>query len=139
MKKIYIGVIVLLLLLASVIGYRKFQKRAATSPSYQAVQTTQTTSEADELSQEQESFNQDANELEGIEKDASLDNLDQDLTDMSGTSTSSNTKVDTAYLESLEKDLGSEISTFSTDSQDLEGINGDTALSALDSELSVIK
>lgn len=138
MKKIYIGVIILLLLLVSAISYRKFQKIAAV-PSKNTPTENQTSSEADELSQEQESFNQDANELESMEKDASLDNLDQDLADMSGTEASSNNKIDTAYLESLEKDLGSEISAFSADSQDLEGINGDTALSALDSELSVIK
>lgn len=134
MKKIYIGTFVIILLLASAAGYYKFQKKLTIKPVFHP-SATQPITETDELSQEQESFNKDAADIEKMDQDNSLAGLDQDLALISGEQTPS----DNVSLNALENELNSEISAFSSDSKELDGISNDMSLSSLDTELNTIK
>lgn len=87
-----------------------------------------------DLTSEEEALNQDISDLEGLEEDKSLDNLEIDLTNILG----EEVVVETASLENLPAELSSEIDSFSTDLKDLESLNNDTSLDALDEGLSGI-
>jgi len=144
MEKMYIGAFVFLLLAVTVAGisYRQSHKKG------NAVVANLPVEEINKLSEDQEALSRDVAILKEISADdESLSDINQDLADISGeqdgaNGSFNNSKInkttDVAYLETLESGLGSEIANFSSDSQDLEGINSDMSLTTLDSELSGI-
>lgn len=115
MKKIYIGLWVLVLVVLVIGGIYWQSQKAAISPIEK------------ELTVEE-----DIAELEELEKDASLENLEQDLTDI----TEEVPAVETASLENTETELGFELSDFSNDLSDLKGFESDISLDNLDTGLS---
>jgi hypothetical protein len=139
MKKMYVGAIVLLLM-AVVVGISFRQSHRGKIANDIAV--TLPVQETNELVQGQESLAQDDIDLEEMAKtDENLESINQDLADISGEPAdekeplSSNKAVNVAYLETLESDLVSDLASLSSDTQDLEGMNNDTSLNTLDSEL----
>jgi len=126
-KKFYIGFGVFLLVLF-IIGAIYWQsQKVAVSPI------------ESEVSFEEQALEQDAADLEGLEKDQSLENLEQDLNEIAEEiiPATSGKKIDITSIENLESELALELSGFSNDLSDLEGgfIN-DTSLDTLDSGLS---
>ncbi|MBU3925160.1 MAG: hypothetical protein V1732_02000 [Patescibacteria group bacterium] len=150
MKKMYVGIVALLLVaVVAGVSYRQFHRGGVKNN----VAITLPGEETNELVKNQEDLAQDILDLEGMAADdESLNNVNQDLADISGEQINNNEllntnkaskasdinaskTIDVAYLETLESNFGLEIAGFSSDSRDLEGISGDTSLSSLDSEL----
>lgn len=140
LKKMYAGVIALLLI-SVVAGISYWQSHRGGND----VAVNLPIIEVNKLTEDQEALGKDITDFEEAAFDyESLDNIDQDLADISSEQISNkessiiNKTVDVAYLEKMETDFGLEIASFSNDSQDLEGISSDMSLSVLDNELSGI-
>jgi len=133
MKKIYIGIGVLVLALIVAAGIYWQSRKVAVSPI------------ESEVSSEEQALEQDVSDLEGLEKDQSLDNLEQDLSEISEEKVVSETptappgkKIETASIENLESELSLELSGISTDLSELSGFESDASLGDLDTGLSGI-
>lgn len=115
MKKIYIGLGVLAIVIIVVGGIYWQLQKTAVSPIEK------------ELADEEESLNQDIGDLEELNEDAALNALDEDLIDVSEEEIS---------IEDLESELAAELNDFSGDFNELEGLEGDASFDNLDNGLS---
>lgn len=90
-----------------------------------------------EVSFEEQALEQDIASLEEFEQDKSLENLEQDLSQITEEELlTTNKKIDITSIENLESELNSELTSLSDDFSDLEdGFINDTSLANLDSEL----
>lgn len=86
------------------------------------------------LKDEEMALNQDLSDLESLAGDESLGNLEYDLTRAAG----ENVIIETASIEKLESEFADELNSLSSDFANLEGINNDASLDALDGGLSNI-
>ncbi len=135
MKKIYIGVGILALVLVIGLGVFWQSKKVAVSPTVSPLEQ--------EVATEEESLDKDIAELEGINQDTSLDTLEEDSTGIAEETTptapvSGTKKIDIASIENLESELDVELSSFTTDFSELEGIESDASFDNLDTGLSGI-
>jgi len=129
-KKIYIGLGIFLAALLVVGGIYWQSRKAAVSPI------------ESEVSFEEQSLEQDIADLEGFEKDQSLENLEQDLSEIAEEAVfvTPGKTIDITSIENLESELDAELSSFSNDLSDLEGgFVNDTSLDTLDSGLSQLE
>jgi len=133
MKKIYIGagVFILMLILITGLGNYRQPKKAEVSPLEQ------------ETAVEEESLIKDLDELEKINQDASMDTLEEDLTEITGETAPTapvlgTEKIDTSSIENLESELSFELNGFTSDFSELDGLESDTSLDDLDMGLSSI-
>lgn len=127
-RKLYIGLgIVIVTLLVIGVIYWQSQK-VAVSPI------------ESEISFEEQALEKDLAELEEFEKDKSLENLEEDLSEIAEEEIPvTERKIDITSIENLESELNAELSSLADDLSDLESnfIN-DTSLDDLDSGLSGI-
>lgn len=140
MKKMYVGIVALLLVI--VVAGISSRHRGGND-----VTVNLPVKEVNKLAADQEVLGKDITELEAMAADEEfLGSIDEDMAGISEEQTESNSNVsptgnktgkpvNVAYLDDLEKDFGSEITSFTGDSQDLEGISGDTSLNVMDSDL----
>jgi len=127
MKKIYLGIGILVLALVVVAGIYWQSQKVAVSPM------------ESEISFEEQALEQDISNLEGLEKDQSLNSLEQDLNEITQeASITSEKKIDITSIENLESELSLELSGISTDLNDLSGFESDASLGDLDTGLSGI-
>lgn len=127
-QKIYAGVAVLLLVLGAGLIYQQSRRGAddvASSIERQA-------------SQDEETFDKELADLESMDKDASLNDLDGDLADISGESESSGGGVELALIENMDADFATDMGNFTKELSEFDSLNSDTALDNLDSGLSTI-
>lgn len=128
-KKIYIGLGVIIVAILVIGGIYWQSQRVAVSPI------------ESETSFEEQALEKDLTELEEFKQDKSLENLEQDLSEISeevvaGEVPITGKKVDISSIENLESELNSELASFANDLNDLEsGFVNDTSLDTLDSGL----
>jgi len=118
-------------------------------------QKSSTSSDEAGVLYDQKSLDSDIADLEEMNADTSLQNLDGDLASVAGegaqtSSTTSETQasngtpsnsaqgVDIASITNLESELELELNSFSTDLNDLQGVESDPSLTAFDSDLSQV-
>jgi hypothetical protein len=128
MKKIYLGIGVLMLALIVIGGIYWQSRKVAVSPM------------EPEVSFEEQTIEQDISDLEGLEKDQSLENLEQDLSEIAQepAPVTSGKKIDITSIANLESELNLELSGISTDLNDLSRFESDASLGDLDTGLSGI-
>lgn len=127
-RKLYIGlgIVIVTLLVVGVIYWQS--QKVAVSPI------------ESEISFEEQALEKDLAELEEFEKDKSLENLEEDLSEIAEEEIPvTERKIDITSIENLESELNAELSSLADDLSDLESnfIN-DTSLDDLDSGLSGI-
>lgn len=132
-NKIFIGAIAILVIAAIALGgaiyFKKPQLELATT-----IVTDETTLPVEqELIDEESAINQDLADLNDASKDASLDNLDKDLSDIAGVSPSGFSVIS---VEKLENEMSIELSSLSSDLGDMNSFVNDISLNSLNSDLS---
>lgn len=121
MKKVYLGIGVVILVILIIVGVFGQRQKVAVSPT------------EEESIVKEELFHQDEWVLEEMAQEAGLENLDQDLREIEING------EEVGLIENLESELSLELNNFSSDLNDLEEFENDASLDNLVIDLAAIE